>query len=64
MYTEIRPLREVLAQQAIGILVSAALPWLRQSLPKTADSSPAVLPEADPVTATVLARIDLNGAFA
>jgi hypothetical protein len=34
-----------------------------QSLPKTADSSPAVLPEADRATATVLARIDLNGAF-
>jgi transposase-like protein len=36
---------------------------LPQSLPKTADSSPAVLPEAGPVTATVLARIGLNGAF-
>jgi hypothetical protein len=35
-----------------------------QSLPKAADSSPAVLSEADPVRATVLARIDLNGAFA
>jgi hypothetical protein len=34
-----------------------------QSLPKTADSSPAVLSQAAPVTATVLARIDLNGAF-
>jgi hypothetical protein len=33
-------------------------------MPKTADSSPVVLPEAGPVTATVLARIDLNGAFA
>jgi hypothetical protein len=36
---------------------------LLQSLSKTADSSPAVLPQAGPVTATVLARIDLNGAF-
>jgi hypothetical protein len=35
-------------------------------MPKTADScsSPAVLPEVGPATATVLARIDLNGAFA
>jgi len=36
---------------------------LLQSLPKTVDSAPAVLPEADPVTATGLARIDLNAAF-
>jgi hypothetical protein len=39
---------------------------LPQSIPKTADSSPAVLPEAGPAiatVATVLARIDLNGAF-
>jgi len=36
---------------------------LPQSIPKTADSSPAVLPEAGLVIATVLARIDLNGAF-
>jgi len=36
---------------------------LPQSLPKTADSSPAALPEADLATAMVLARIDLNGAF-
>jgi hypothetical protein len=35
-----------------------------QSLPKTADSLPAALPEAGPATATVLARIDLNAAFA
>jgi hypothetical protein len=35
-----------------------------QSMPKTADSSPAVLPKAGPATATVRARIDLNGAFA
>jgi hypothetical protein len=34
-----------------------------QSLPKIADSSLAVLPEAGRVTSTVLARIDLNGAF-
>jgi hypothetical protein len=34
-----------------------------QSRPKTADRSPAVLPAAGPATATVLARIDLNGAF-
>src|SRR5881394_796874 len=27
MYTEISPLLEILAEQAIGILVSAALPW-------------------------------------
>jgi len=33
-------------------------------MPKTADSSPAVLPEVGPATTTVLARIDLNGAFA
>jgi len=33
-------------------------------MPRTADSSPAVLPEVGPATATVLARIDLNGAFA
>jgi len=36
---------------------------LPQSMPKTADSSPAALPEAGPATAIVLARIDLNGAF-
>jgi hypothetical protein len=36
---------------------------LPQLTPKTADSSPVVLPEADPATATVLARIDPNGAF-
>jgi hypothetical protein len=36
---------------------------LPQSIPKTADSSPAVLPAAGPAIATVLARIDLNGAF-
>jgi hypothetical protein len=36
---------------------------LLQSLPKTADSSPAVLPQATPVNATGIARIDLNGAF-
>jgi hypothetical protein len=35
-----------------------------QSLPKTPDSSLAVLPEAGQVTSTALARIDLNGAFA
>jgi hypothetical protein len=34
-----------------------------QSLSKTADSSPAVLPKAGPATAIVLAHIDLNGAF-
>jgi hypothetical protein len=36
---------------------------LPQSLPKIPDSSPAVLPEVGLVTAMVLARIDLNGAF-
>jgi hypothetical protein len=36
---------------------------LPQSMPKTADSSPALLSEAGPAIATVLARIDLNGAF-
>jgi hypothetical protein len=36
---------------------------LLQSLSKIADSSPVVLPQAGPVTAAVLARIDLNGAF-
>jgi hypothetical protein len=36
---------------------------LLQSLPKTADSSPAVLPQAAPVRATGLAHIDLNDAF-
>jgi hypothetical protein len=35
-----------------------------QSLPKTPDSSLAVLPEVGQVTSTVLAHIDLNGAFA
>jgi hypothetical protein len=34
-----------------------------QSLAKTADSSLVVLPEADRVTSTALARIDLNDAF-
>jgi hypothetical protein len=32
-------------------------------MPKTAAGVPAVLPEAGQATATVLARIDLNGAF-
>jgi hypothetical protein len=36
---------------------------LPQSIPKTADSFPAVLLEAGPAIATVLARIDLDGAF-
>jgi hypothetical protein len=36
---------------------------LPQSMPKTADSSPAVLLQADPATATVIAHSDLNGAF-
>jgi hypothetical protein len=36
---------------------------LPQSMPKTADSSPIVLPEAGPATATVLARTNPNGAF-
>jgi hypothetical protein len=36
---------------------------LPQSMPKNADSSPAVLPAVGPATATVLARIDLNGAL-
>jgi hypothetical protein len=40
------------------------LTGLLQSLPKTADSSLAVLPEAGPANATVLARTDRNGAFA
>jgi hypothetical protein len=35
-----------------------------QSLSKTADSSLVALQEADRVTSTALARIDLNGAFA
>jgi len=39
------------------------LKHLPQSMPKTADSSPALLPQAGPATATVLAHIDLNGAF-
>jgi hypothetical protein len=30
---------------------------------QTADSSPAVLLQADPATATVIAHSDLNGAF-
>jgi hypothetical protein len=36
---------------------------LPQSHSKTADSSPAVLPEAGPATVMLLARIDLNAAF-
>jgi hypothetical protein len=36
---------------------------LTQPMPKTPDSSPVVLPAADPATATVLAHIDPNGAF-
>jgi hypothetical protein len=36
---------------------------LPQSMPKTADSSSVVLPEADPATATLLAQIGPNGAF-
>jgi hypothetical protein len=36
---------------------------LPQSLPKTADSSPVVLPEVGPATVTVLAHTDPNGAF-
>jgi hypothetical protein len=36
---------------------------LPQSMPKTADSSPGVLLQADPATATAIAHIDLNGAF-
>jgi hypothetical protein len=36
---------------------------LPQSMPKTADSAPAVLPQAGPATATVIAHIDLNAAF-
>jgi hypothetical protein len=36
---------------------------LPQSMSKTADIAPVVLPAADPATATVLARIDPNGAF-
>jgi len=36
---------------------------LQQSMPKTADSSLAVLPQAGPATATEIAHIDLNGAF-
>jgi hypothetical protein len=34
-----------------------------QSLPKTADSSPAGLPKAGPAIAMVLSRIDQNGVF-
>jgi len=36
---------------------------LPQSMPKTPDSPPVVLPAADPATATVLVHIDPNGAF-